>query len=107
VSIFCRVQLRFRRAIVVALLLHLLAILALASAPGWHEQLHHDAGDEGHECAITLFATGGCDAPTIAPITVGAPLVWIAAAQPGFDVEVPILYLIGQPAERGPPAIKG
>ncbi len=103
VSVLCQPQLRFRRAIGIALLLHLLAIVALASAPGWHEQLHHDAGKKGHECAITLFATGGCDALVTVVLVVAMIFVVTGRPVPRL-VWVEKLFLAQRVMEHAPPA---
>lgn len=47
-----------------ALLVGLVLVCSLlSSAPGWHERLHLDAGQEGHHCAITFFAQGQIEGP--------------------------------------------
>ncbi len=35
-----------------------LVLAVLAASPALHQWLHADAGQEGHQCAITLFAHG-------------------------------------------------
>jgi len=47
----------------------LLAVL-ISVAPGWHEQLHPDAGTTGHLCIVTLFAAGQCEAHVSVPTCV-------------------------------------
>ena len=103
VNLLRRFQLRYRRAIVVALLLHVLAIVAMASLPGLHEAVHHDAGHEGHECAVTLFASGTCDAPTVTVLLMAVAMVVITRLVPR-PVWVQQLFLTQQVLEHGPPA---
>jgi hypothetical protein len=33
----------------------------LSVAPQVHKRIHPDAGKAAHECAVTLFASGGCE----------------------------------------------
>lgn len=81
--------------------------LALAASPQLHEWLHGDAcHHDDHECAATLIATGGCDAPNVVPVVVVAPLIMAAALLPQTDFEVPNLFLIGRSLEHGPPVAK-
>lgn len=103
VNLLRRFQLRYRRAIVVALLLHVLAIVAMASLPGLHEAVHHDAHEQGHECAVTLFASGTCDAPTVTVLLLSVAMVLITRLVPR-SVWVQQLFLIQQVLEHGPPS---
>ena len=42
----------------------------LSAAPGWHEQLHPDAGAAAHLCIVTLFTGGQYEAHVNAPACV-------------------------------------
>lgn len=61
-------SLAFQRVITLLVLLHFVAILAMAALPRLHDWAHHDeAHDADHQCAVTLFANGSIDlspAPT-------------------------------------------
>ena len=49
---------RFARACALCSVALVLVLAVLAASPEAHEWLHHDAGHEDHECAITLFVHG-------------------------------------------------
>jgi hypothetical protein len=54
---------RFGRPSIGALLAGLVLLLnAMAELPALHEFFHADAGQSGHQCAVTLFAHGQIDA---------------------------------------------
>jgi hypothetical protein len=56
-----------RHGVAALLLAAVLATMALVASPSWHAKAHHDAGDESHECAVTMYASGAWDdAPAIA-----------------------------------------
>ena len=42
-----------------------LLLNALSASPDLHEWFHADAGDAGHECAVTLFAHGQMDSGSV------------------------------------------
>jgi hypothetical protein len=62
----------FRKAGAVLLCAFVLLLAALAASPSLHEWLHHDANEEGHECAVTLFLHGKVDTTTLAPVVAAA-----------------------------------
>jgi hypothetical protein len=43
----------------------------LAVCPTLHELIHHDADDEHHDCAVTLFLAGQVEQAFIEPISLG------------------------------------
>lgn len=45
----------------------------LAVCPSVHEMIHHDADDEHHDCAVTLFLAGHLEQPAIDPIVIPKP----------------------------------
>ncbi|HZI33486.1 MAG TPA: hypothetical protein VFF11_14190 [Candidatus Binatia bacterium] len=47
-------------SILIVLLLNL-----LAASPSLHERLHADAGQPGHQCAVTVFAHGKVDSVSV------------------------------------------
>ncbi len=94
------------RLATVLLLAHLLAVLALAACPEWHHWLHADADDDEHQCAVTLFRSGGADAPT--PPAAAAPAPWghaPAAVPPAWPVvRVAPVFSSARIFEHGPPS---
>ena len=80
----------------VVLLLNLLAV-----SPGLHERLHPDAGEHGHECAVTLFAHGQVDGVAVAVVP-PLPLPGLALARPEFSSSPGTVQIILLSA-RGPP----
>ena len=94
----------FRTFIAFALIAHVLAIVAMAACPHWHEEAHHDANHEDHDCAVTLFASGSAD-------STGAPPVFTSVALPCVEVlrmeqaqDVFLARVEGRIRERAPPA---
>jgi hypothetical protein len=47
--------------------------LFLAVCPSVHELIHHDADDEHHDCAVTLFLAGQVEQALIDPIIIWQP----------------------------------
>jgi hypothetical protein len=45
----------------------------LAVCPSLHELIHHDADDEHHDCAVTLFLAGQVEHPATDPIVIAKP----------------------------------
>ena len=95
-------------AIAALLLVHVLAVLALAASPSLHHWLHADADDDDHDCAVMLFVHGAGQAgsaPLAAPAFVGWAMVLtplIACAPAGF---VESAYATGRVFEHGPPPV--
>src|SRR5271165_4241600 len=46
----------------------------LVVCPSLHELIHHDADDEHHDCAVTLFLAGQVEQPAIDPIVITKPV---------------------------------
>jgi hypothetical protein len=46
---------------------------ALAVCPSVHELIHHDADDEHHDCAVTLFLAGQVEQSAVEPIVLMGP----------------------------------
>lgn len=95
--------LRTAQAVVAALLAMLLLVMAAATWKPLHEWLHHDADEADHHCAITLFASGGCDASfvdeAVCPILLPLPPDRTIA----FAAWVPNVFLSECVCEHGPP----
>ncbi len=67
----------FRTFMVWTLVAHVLFIIAAAASPALHEWMHHDADHADHDCAITLFASGGYEhgpTPVCAPMPLSLPI---------------------------------
>lgn len=47
----------------------------LVVCPSLHELIHHDAGDEHHDCAVTLFLAGQVEQPAIDLFVITRPAV--------------------------------
>ena len=83
-------------SILIVLLLNL-----LAASPSLHERLHADAGQSGHQCAVSDFAHGKVDSTTVE----------VVAAVPTASFEfLPLTYIsipnalaATLPPGRGPP----
>lgn len=81
--------------------------LVLAASPDLHEAAHHDAGDEHHECAVTLIHAGGIEnspAPTFS--VVALPRVFANLGAPRLDW-VPSLFSTSSVLEHAPPIRRG
>jgi len=57
----------------------------LVVCPSLHELIHHDADDQHHDCAVTLFLSGQVEQPGVDPIVITRErLAPITAATPGL-----------------------
>ena len=91
-------------ACALALILALLWLLTLAASPSLHEVVHADADHEDHDCAVTVFLSGGFGQAVAEPIIIRQPEVEFAYFSPG---EIQARIVIGPLArsilEHGPP----
>jgi len=78
-----------------------LLLNAMAASPSLHEWFHADAGESGHQCAVTLFAHGQVDSST-ADVSVAAPQTF-AAANPPVEISIFSPAIENLPAGRAPP----
>jgi hypothetical protein len=62
--------------------------LTLTVCPELHEWAHPDADQEDHDCAVTLFASGGIHFAAIDLLDVGKPSHWLQVAVPLFSPQV-------------------
>ena len=88
-----------------ALILALLWLLTLAASPTLHELVHPDADHEDHDCAVTVFLSGGFGQVIAEPITIRQPDLELAYFSPGETrrriVVAPIIRSI---LEHAPPS---
>jgi|ERR1700677_256791 len=80
-----------------------LLVEAMAAVPALHVFFHHDAGDPGHECAVTLFTHGQAHHSVTTLVVVrAAPLVWRQSPMPAcVFISADVRFL---PC-RGPPSL--
>src|SRR5690606_16441429 len=92
----------WRRHLAAALAVLVFGIALLSTAPGLHEQLHADANDSEHSCAITLFAAGLTSAAVGIVLAVVAGVV--SASRRTCTTEPAASPAALLPPVRGPPA---
>ena len=85
----------------VLLIFLVLLLNLLAASPSLHELIHADAGKTGHQCAVTLFAHGQVDSPTV-DVAVPVPTAPIEFSQQVL-ISIPNALVATLPPERGPP----
>ena len=78
-----------------------LLLNAMAASPSLHEWFHADAGESGHQCAVTLFAHGQVDSSAV-DVIVAAPQTFIAA-NPCVEISIFSPAIENLPAGRAPP----
>lgn len=95
---------RFWSLTAIVVLAQLLIVQAMASSGAFHKCLHDHAGEQGHECVVTLMLDGGYDtvAPGIIPVEVAS-----AVAEPTPVVSKSIdsapSHLVGGVLAHAPP----
>jgi hypothetical protein len=90
------------QAVIASLLSGLVLLLnAMAASPALHEWFHSDAGESGHQCAVTLFAQGQVDSAAV-EVAMVAPQT-LVAANPAFEISVFGPAIENLPAGRAPP----
>ncbi|MEY2395916.1 MAG: hypothetical protein QOF94_2261 [Acidobacteriaceae bacterium] len=95
-----------RRFVTSALLLAFASALILSVAPQLHERLHKNAAQAGHECAVTLVATGGYQQTDAAPVFAAPELAAHFSRLPTSNpVWVATLFLGASIFEHAPPAL--
>jgi hypothetical protein len=87
-----------------ALLVGVVLLLdAMAACPALHEMIHHDAGKEDHECAVTMFAHGKAISVTC-EIIIPPPTLSIEIVRP-LIISVYSPAIENLPQGRAPPAL--
>ena len=89
------------KALLAIWLVGALLLAAAGAAPAFHKILHKDAGQAGHQCAITLFADGQVDLST-AEISTSVPAVSVETTSTRV-VSVFAPAIENLPAGRAPP----
>jgi len=88
-----------------ALLVGIVLLLdAMAACPALHEMIHHDAGKEDHDCAVTMLALGKMDSATC-EIIIPEPTVLVQTVQ-YFTFSIVSPAIENLPQGRAPPALR-
>lgn len=74
---------------------------AMAACPALHEMIHHDAGKEDHDCAVTMLALGKMDS-AICEIIIPPPTAWFETFR-HFTILVFSPAIENLPPSRAPP----
>lgn len=93
---------RFRRVLAAIVLAHLLAVVAMAASPALHEWTHADAHEDGHECAVVLFASGGVEAAVVVGFVVALVAKVVSRGTPR-SAWVPSVFRVQRILEHAPP----
>ena len=94
-----------RAGVAWALIAHVALTLAMAVCPDLHRAIHEEADEHGHECAVTLFASGGVDhgaAPLLAP---EPQRIELPAVRVLHTADVAAVFLVGAVLEHAPPFV--
>jgi len=98
-------SLRFGRPALAGLLIGVIFLLdAMAACPVLHEMIHHDAGKEDHDCAVTMLVSGKIDSVTC-DIIVPPPPILIETTR-HFTISVFSPAIENLPPGRAPPALR-
>ena len=73
----------------------------LAASPSLHECFHADAGNNGHQCAVTMFAHGKVDSVSV-DVPISIPLACIETV-PAIVISHFSPAIENLPAGRAPP----
>ena len=94
----------FPRAIGLAVILHLLAVLWLAASPALHAAAHPDASEPEHACCVTLFEAGSFHAPPLLAVFCVSVVQPIVERIRAASVWVGEIFLVVGVLEHAPPA---
>jgi hypothetical protein len=76
----------------------------LVVCPSLHEFIHHDADDEHHDCAVTLFLGGQVEQPALDSIILGKPALVPIPLEQSYDLQSHgSFFLSCRPLEHAPP----
>jgi len=88
-----------------ALLVGIVLLLdAMAACPALHEMIHHDAGKEDHDCAVTMLAAGKMDS-AVCDIIIPPPTASVESDR-HFTISVFSPAVENLPQGRAPPALR-
>lgn len=91
-------------ALFLAAMLQWAAVLAVC--PSVHELIHHDADDEHHDCAVTLFLSGQVEQSTVDPISITRPAPVQMAIDQDYEVQsLGSFFLDCRILEHAPPLL--
>jgi len=90
------------KAVIASVLMGIVLLLnAMAASPTLHELFHPDAGDQAHQCAVTMFAHGSVDSAAVdVPVVAPLPFIQTVCFANG-SVFCPAIEQL--PAGRAPP----
>ena len=76
----------------------------LVVCPSLHEFIHHDADDEHHDCAVTLFLGGQVEQPALDSIILTKPILVRIPLEQSYDSRFSgSFFLSCRPLEHAPP----
>jgi hypothetical protein len=76
----------------------------LVVCPSLHELIHHDADDEHHDCAVTLFLGGQVEQPALDSITLTKPILPRILREQSYDPRFCGSFFLSRlPLEHAPP----
>jgi hypothetical protein len=97
----------WQRTLILALALQFLLGLAMTASPWLHERLHQGAGDEHHECVVTVMHSGGTDGTIVTPILAPDfhPTPQFVAVAKDTSSSVVSIFLRAHVFEHAPPSL--
>jgi hypothetical protein len=76
----------------------------LVVCPTLHELIHHDADNEHHDCAVTLFLAGQVEQPAIDPIVITKPALVPVPLDQSYEIQSHGSYFLScRILEHAPP----
>ena len=94
----------FPRAIGLAVILHLLAVLWLAASPALHAAAHPDASEPEHACCVTMFEAGSFHAPPLLAVFAASVVQPVIERIRATSVWVGEKFFVLGVLEHAPPA---
>ena len=77
----------------------------MAVCPDLHRAIHADTDDRSHECAVTLFASGGVDHGPAPLLVVEPQRIEMPPVQALHAADVAAVFLLGAVLEHAPPFV--
>jgi hypothetical protein len=94
-----------RKWIALVVIGHFLAAFLLAASPVWHREVHHDAEDSHHECAVTEIVQGSLDHFVVGFFSLPRPVMQGIPCIPQYRGIGPLVQCAGAVLGRAPPAV--